>query len=318
MKAIAVHTFGSPDGMGVIEPATPTPAVGEVLIQTDAIGVGGVDAVIRRGTVTGAGFGSGYIPGSEVAGMVTGVGDGVDQSWVGRRVWAFTGVGGGYAEQAIASVDNVVELPDGLPSVDAVALGSAAPVAHFALVHAHFIAGESVLVRGASGSIGIAAVELASRGGAGSIAVTTSSASRGELLRRFGATHVLDRDGNGDGPELFDVIIDVVAGAALPRFIERLAFNGRMVLVGVVAGYPPSDFGMTLLGAFQKSLTLSTFSLDTVPRVDRDRTRIELFDAAVRGDIHAVVQDVLPLDRAADAHRRMDDGTVFGRLVLRP
>lgn len=318
MKAVAVHTFGSPDGMEVIESATPTPAPGEVLIDTEAIGVGGVDAVIRRGTVSGGGFGSGYIPGSEVAGMVTGIGDGVDESWVGRRVWAFTGVGGGYAEHAIASVGNVVGLPDGLSSVDAVALGSAAPVAHFALAHARFTAGESILVRGASGSIGIAAVELASRGGASSVTVTASSAARGEQLRRFGATHVLDRDGNGEGPVQFDVIIDIVAGAQLPRFIERLAPNGRMVVVGVVAGYPPSDFGMSLLGAFQESLTLSTFSLDTVPTADRDRTRIELFDAALRGDIHAVVQDVLPLDRAADAHRRMDDGTVFGRLVLRP
>ncbi|WP_296391640.1 zinc-binding dehydrogenase [Williamsia sp.] len=304
--------------MQVIDTSTPTPPAGHLLIQTEAIGVGGVDAVIRRGTVSGSGFGPGYVPGSEVAGIVTKTGEGVDRIWVGRRVWAFTGVGGGYAEHAIASVGNVVALPEGLSTVDAVALGSAAPVAHFALAQARFTAGESVLVRGASGSIGIAAVELASRGGAGSVTVTASSASRGERLRGYGATHVLDRDGNGEGPGLFDVIIDIVAGSALPRFIERLAPNGRMVLVGVVAGYPPSDFGMTLLGAFQKSLTLSTFSLDTVPAADRDRTRIELFDAAVRGDIHAVVQDVLPLDRAADAHRRMDEGTVFGRLVLRP
>lgn len=318
MKAVAVQTFGSPDGMEVIEAATPTPAPGELLIRTEAIGVGGVDAVIRRGTVSGSHFGSGYVPGSEVAGIVTMTGEGVDRSWVGQRVWAFTGVGGGYAEQAIASVGNVVPLPDRLSSVDSVALGSAAPVAHFALAHARFAAGESVLVRGASGSIGIAAVELASRGGAGSITVTSSSASRGAQLREFGATHVLDRDGNGEGPALFDVIIDIVAGPSLPDFIGRLAPNGRLVIVGVVAGYPPSDFGMTLVNSFQKSLTLSTFSLDTVPTIDRDQTRIELFDAAVRGDIHAVVQDVLPLENAADAHRRMDDGAVVGRLVLIP
>jgi NADPH:quinone reductase-like Zn-dependent oxidoreductase len=115
--------------------AIPAPIAGrgQVVIATEAIGVGGVDAVIRRGTLDGYGFTEGLIPGSEVAGRVTGVGDGVDPKWVGRRVWAFTGVGGGYVEHALASIDDVVQLPDGLSSIDAVTLGSAAPVAHFAL-----------------------------------------------------------------------------------------------------------------------------------------------------------------------------------------
>lgn len=318
MRAIAIRRFGDPDGMEVIDIPAPEPGPGEVVLNTEAIGVGGVDAVIRRGTLAGYGFTEGLIPGSEVAGTVTAVGDGVDASWIGRRVWAFTGTGGGYVEQAVARVGDIVELPADLSSVDAVTAGSSATVAHFALQHARFAAGESVLVRGAAGSIGIAAVELAARGGAGAIAVTTSSPERGRRLLDLGATHVLDRSGEGDGPAAFDVIIDIVAGDDLPLFIDRLAPNGRLVLVGLVGGPPPADFGTRLMGAFQQSRSFATFSLDTVPVAERDRVRAEQFAATARGDLHAVVHDVLPLEKAAEAHRRMDDGTVFGRIVLTP
>jgi NADPH:quinone reductase-like Zn-dependent oxidoreductase len=305
--------------MVVTELGTPTPAPGQLLIRTAAIGVGGVDAVIRRGTLGGVGR-EGMIPGSEIAGVVDAVGDAVDPAWLGRRVWAFTGLGGAYAEEAVASVENVVPLPAELSPVDAVTLGSAAPVAWFALAHARFSPGETVLVRGAAGSIGIAAVQLAALAGAGVVAVTTSSAARGARLRALGATHVLDRDGNGDAsaPPAYDVIVDIVGGPDVPAFLDRLAPNGRFVLVGAVAGFPPSDFGMSIVRAFQQSRSFATFSLDTVPRGELYSARVEQFAAASRGELHAVVDRTLPLDAAAEAHRRMDDGTVFGRIVLTP
>ena len=317
MRAVVVERFGDPSGMAVREVADPEPAAGQVVVQVEAIGVGGVDAVLRRGTLGGRGVAPGSVPGSEVAGAVSAVGAGVDSSWLGRRVWAFTGLGGGCAERATARVEDVTALPDGLSSIDAVTLGSAATVAHFALAHAHLTAGESVLVRGAAGSIGIAAVELAARGGAGVVAVTTSSAARGARLRELGATRVLDRAGRGE-PGEFDVILDVVGGPDTPAFLDRLAANGRMVLVGAVAGMPPADFGLPLLRSFQRSRSFATFSLDTVPVGTRNTVRAELFEAAARGRPHPVVHAVLGLDQAAEAHRRMDDGTVFGRIVLTP
>jgi len=320
MRAVIIRAFGAPGGMDVIDRPTPAPAAGEVVIRTQAIGVGGVDAVIRRGTLGGYGFPVGMIPGSEVAGIVSAAGEGVDGAWIGRRVWAFTGTGGGYVEEAVARKDDIAELPPGLPFADAVTLGSAAPVAHFAYEHAHLRAGETVLVRGAAGSIGIAAVELAARAGAAAVAVTTSSAERGKRLQSLGATQVLDRAGAGGepAPGVFDVIIDIVGGPDLPSFIQRLAPNGRLVAVGLVGGYPPADFGMAVLGAFQRSISFGTLSLDTVPRAELARVRAEQFDAAVRGEIHAVVHDIMPLHAAADAHRRMDAGEVFGRIVLTP
>lgn len=319
MRAITIQKFGDPEGMNLVELPSPVPHRSQVLIRTEAIGVGGVDAVIRRGTL-GSTFPTGLIPGSEVAGTVTAVGLDVDPAWIGSRVWAFTGTSGGYAEEAVAHIDDIIPLPTRLTAVDAVTLGSAGTVAQFALEHAHFSAGERVLVRGAAGSIGIATVELAVQGGASAIAVTTSSAERGERLMTLGATHVLDRSGSGgtDAPGYFDVIIDIIGGPELPTFLDRLAPNGRLVLVGVVAGYPPTDFGMSLMRAFQQSRSFATFSLDTIPIEDRNRVRAAQFEDVTRGRLTPVVHELLPLEHASEAHRKMDNGSVFGRIVLVP
>ncbi|CAM5663945.1 Zinc-binding dehydrogenase OS=Streptomyces tendae OX=1932 GN=GUR47_24720 PE=4 SV=1 [Streptomyces tendae] len=320
MRAVVIRTFGGPEGLEVVDLPVPAPAEGEVLVTTEAIGVSGADVAIRSGALASYGFREGHVPGGEVVGTVTAVGEGVDASWTGRRVWAQTGVGGGCAEQATAPVHDILPLPAGLTAQDAVTLGSAGVVAHFGLAHARFTAGERVLVRGAAGSIGIMTVQLAARGGAAAVAVTTSSAARGERLRGLGATHVLDRSGRGgaDAPETFDVIVDVVAGAELPSFFARLAPNGRMVVVGAVAGQPPEDFGTHLMASFQKSMSFATFSAATVPETDLRAVRAEQFAAAGRGEIETVVHEVLPLDLAASAHRKMDAGEVFGRIVLVP
>jgi NADPH:quinone reductase-like Zn-dependent oxidoreductase len=320
LKAVAIQAFGSPEGLAVIDLADPSPAAGEVLIATEAIGVGGVDAVIRSGALAGYGFTEGHILGGEIAGTVASVGDGVDPSWAGRRVWAFTGLGGGYAEQAVARAETLVPLLADISAADAVTLGSSGAVAHFGLRHARFAPGESVLVRGAAGGIGIMTVQRAARGGASAVAVTTSSAERGDRLRDLGATHVLDRAGEGceDAPEGYDVIIDIVAGAGLPSFFARLNPNGRMVAVGIVAGLPPADFAMEMFAAFQKSMSFATFSTDTVAEADRRAVIAELFTAAGRGELHSVVHELLPLEHAVLAHRKMEAGEVFGRIILAP
>lgn len=320
MKAIVIRTYGGPEGLAVVDLPAPAPAAGQVVIASEAVGVGGVDTVIRSGALAAYGFKEGFVPGGEVAGTVTAVGDGVDASWIGRRVWGVTGTGGGYVEQALAPVEEILPLPTGLSAVDAVTLGSSGVVAHFALRHARFAPGEAVLVRGAAGSIGIMAVQLAARGGAAAVAVTTSSAERGERLRRLGATHVLDRSGDGgeQAPAGYDVIIDVAAGKDMPSFFDRLSPNGRMVAVGVVAGQPPADFGAAMMAAFQKSMSFATFSAATVALSDRRAVRAAQFAAAGRGEIETVVHEVLPLGEAVLAHRKMDAGEVFGRIVLTP
>ncbi|MEU8304644.1 zinc-binding dehydrogenase [Actinomadura sp. NPDC048955] len=272
MKAVVIRKFGAPEGLAVVDLPAPVPAPGQVRIAVEAIGVGGVDAVIRRGMLAAHGFREGHLLGSEVAGRVTAVGEGVNASWRGRRVWASTGLAGGYAEQAVAAVEDVLPLPDGLT-------------------------------------------------GAAAVAVTTSSAERGARLRDLGATHVLDRSGEGGGPGAplgFDVVIDVVGGPRLPHFLDRLNPDGRFMAVGVVGGQPPENFGMRLMDAFRRSLSFATFSSDTVPTPDRTAVRTSQFAEAANGNLHTAVHEVLPLDHAASAHQKMDAGEVFGRIVLTP
>jgi NADPH:quinone reductase-like Zn-dependent oxidoreductase len=310
VKAVVIRHFGSPDGLAVVDVPEPAPANGQALIAVEAAGVGGVDVQIRRGALAAYGFGEGFVPGSEVAGIVEAVGGGVDPAWVGRRVWAFTGTGGGYVERAVASIADVVELPPRLSAVDAVTLGSAGVVAHFGLAHAHFQAGESVLVRGAAGSIGIMTVQLAAR--KGTVAVTTSTPEKGRRLRQLGATEILPRNGFTG---LYDVIIDIVAGPDMSAMFDNLEPNGRLVVVGAVGGQPPEDFGTRLMASFQKSLSFATFSAATIPEDDRRAVREQQF---ADSELRAVVHEVLPLDEAARAHRKMDAGEVFGRIVLTP
>ncbi|MCR6488086.1 zinc-binding dehydrogenase [Amycolatopsis sp. OK19-0408] len=310
MKTVVIKEFGGPRGLAVVDAPAPTPGAGQVLIDVEAIGVGGVDVLVRSGAI--AGFAAGHVPGGEVAGTVTAVGAGVDPMWTGRRVWAFTGVGGGYVEQALAPVEEVLALPGELSAADAVTLGSSGVVAHFGLAHAHFTAGESVLVRGAAGGIGTMAVQLAARAGASAVAVMTSSPERAARLRALGATHVLDRAGG------FDVIIDVVAGAALSSFLTRLNPNGRLVVVGAVGGPPPADVGTTLMTGFRQSWSFAVFSAASIPVAERQAVRAAQFEAAVRGELRAVVHERLPLADAVLAHEKLAARAVFGRLVLVP
>jgi NADPH:quinone reductase len=320
VKAVAIETFGSPEGLAAIDLPDPRPGAGQALITTEAIGVGGVDVMILSGAVAAYGFKRGHVLGGEIAGTVAAVGDGVDASWIGQRVWAFTGLGGGYAEQAVAPAASLIPLPSGLSAVDAVTLGTSGAVAHFGLRHAHFAPGESVLVRGAAGGIGVMAVQLAARAGAGAVSVTASCAERGDRLRTLGATHVLNRAGDGgeDAPAGYDVIIDIIAGPGLPSFFARLKPNGRLVAVGAVAGDPPEDFGMTMFAAFQKSMSFATFSTNTVAEADRRAVTAELFATALRGELQSVVHELLPLGQAVSAHRKLAAGEVFGRIVLAP
>lgn len=320
MKAVTIREFGDPRGLAVTDIPDPVPAPGQVLITVEAVGVAGADVMIRSGALAAYGFREGHVLGGEVAGTVAEVGEDVDPAWIGQRVWAFTGTGGGYAEQAVAPISEVLPVPAGLSVVDAVTLGSSGIVAHFGLAHAHFSAGGTVLIRGAAGSIGIMAVQVASRRGADAVAVTTSSPERGRRLRNLGATHVLDRSGTGgpDDPSGYDVIIDVVAGDGMPAFFDRLNPNGRLVVVGAVGGQPPADFGARMMTAFQKSMSFATFSAATVPESARQAVRSDQFAAATRGDLIAVVHEVLPLQQAVAAHQKMDAGQVFGRIVLTP
>lgn len=319
MKAVAIQAFGGPEGLQVVALPTPTAGPGKVLIATEAIGVGYADVLIRSGALAAYGFKEGHVLGGEVVGTVSEVGDGVDPSWKGQRVLASLGEGGGgYAEYAVADLTAIVAVPEALSSRQAITLGNAV-VARYGLVRAGLRKGDRLLVRGAAGGIGLMTTQIAAAAGV-TVAATTSSPERGERLRRYGVSEVLDRSGEADGApvEPFDAIVDIVAGPDMASFFGKLKMGGRMVLVGIVGGPPSPDFGMAMFASFQKSMIFSTMSLNVYDRAERQASLRDLVDLAARGALETVVHDVVALENAAAAHRTLESGAVFGKLVLVP
>lgn len=311
MRAIVVKEFGSADQLSLSTLPDPAPGAGEVVVAVEAAGVGLVDVLQRQGYL---GASPGFIPGIEVAGRVAGVGAGVDGALLGKRVFAHGP--GGYAERFVAGASGLVELPDAVSTEAAVALGVNALVARFSILRAGLRAGERVLVRGASGGIGALAVQLAVRLGAEVTAATNAGAA--ERVAALGAQHIIRRgmDGEPQGP--FDVIIDPVAGEAMPALIGKLAPNGRYVVNGAAAGLPPAGIGQAMLQVFSRSPSYSMVSLDSIPPEERRRAATELFAEAAREGLLPLVSEVLPLQEAARAHKMLEAGGRFGKLVLRP
>lgn len=312
MKAIVVRAFGESDQLSLVDLPDLVAGKGQVVIDVEAIGVGLVDVLARRGYLgaTEAGF----VPGVEVAGRVASVGTGADESLIGSRVFAQGQ--GGYAEQFVADSSRIAILPEGVSPETAVALGVNALVARFSIRKAGVAAGERVLVRGASGGIGNIAAQMAVRSGAVVTAVTrTEEADR---VHALGVREVVrrDRDPEPEGP--FDVVIDPVAGEGMLRLMGTLAPNGRYVVNGAAAGFPPQGIDQAMLQNFSKSLTYSMFSLDSVSRGDIRTAAEEIFAEAARGELRPIVARVLSLQDAAAAHDLLETGAHFGKVVLKP
>lgn len=318
MKAIIVKEFGGRDQLELVDRSSPEAAPGQAVIAVEVAGVGLVDVMAREGNYPMITI-PGFIPGAEVAGRVTRVGPGVDAGLVGRRVLALRRPPtGGYAEEMAIGADQVFPIPDGISCEVAVALGVNALVAKFALGRARIQPDESVLIRGASGGIGLMATQLAALA-TKNVTVITSSKERGERLIGLGASRALDRHaGEEAGAGEYDVIVDTVAGPQIPAFLGKLAPNGRYVLCGGAAGLPAPDFGMGLLSVFHKSPTLSAFSLNSVSGPDQHRETAELISLVEAGRLAPVIDSSLPLEQAKAAHEKMETGAVFGKIILKP
>lgn len=311
MKVVKVSAFGAADVLQVEDVAAPVAGPGQVVVEVEAAGVGFVDLMMRAGMYPVFPE-PGFVPGVELAGKVISVGEGVDANLVGARAYALTGHGA-CGEQAVVDAAALVPLPAGIEPADAVALGVNAIVAQIALKRMGAAAGETVLVRGASGGIGIMATQLAAALGC---RVITASAS-GDALKAYGAALTSDRDAS-DVDEEFDVIVDPVGGAGVPGFLGRLKVNGRMTACGGASGFPAPDFAAPLLANFGKSLTVSALSLNSVPPAELAATLLDLFELKKAGKLKPVIHATLPLASTADAHRQIESGEVFGKIVIAP
>jgi len=341
MRAAIFHETGGPEVVRIEEVPTPKPGPGEVLVQVKAAAMNHLDLWIRRGLPIDTTMP--HIGGSDIAGVVAEVGEGVDAARVGERVvvnpslwdgtceWCRRGeesmcVGfriqgehtdGGFAEYVAAAADHVYRLPDGYALEDAAALPISYMTAWRALhSRARLRVGEDVLVLGASGGTAIAAVQIAVAIGARVFAVT-SGAENVERLRGLGAAFVYDRSSDDWSAAVHadtkkrgvDVVVENVGAATWKGSMRALAQGGRLVTYGGTTG-PKVEIDLRVLFWKQLSVLGSTMA---------SKAEFEaMLQAAFSGALRPVIDSVMPLDRAREAHERLEAGGQFGKIVLTP
>nr|WP_047168158.1 zinc-dependent alcohol dehydrogenase family protein [Sphingomonas sp. Y57] len=317
MKRVWVNDFGPPEALRIVDAPEPRPGPGNVVIAIETVGLGYADVAARRGESYLASS-PGFVPGYEIAGTVIKVGDDVDDAWRDRRVFAVLRKGGGCAERLELPAEELIALPDGISCEDAVAAGLNALVAQGAIARLPITGGTRVLVRGAGGGIGLMCVQYAALCG-GTVVASASSKDRGDRLLTLGAASIWNRlDGDLDAPTGFDVIVDTIVGPDLPGFFDRLGTNGHYLFCGGVGGLPPADYGMKLIEHFHGSPTLHAFSLNSATPEHVAAEAAILFDHIAAGRISPVIDSVLPMADIVAAHRKLDKGQAFGKVILRP
>ncbi|MBO9553532.1 NAD(P)H-quinone oxidoreductase [Cellulomonas sp.] len=327
MRAVVVQSPGDPDVLSVADVPEPDLGATELLVDVAGAGVNRADLLQRAGHYD-APEGSPVWPGLEVAGTVAAVGADVPAAagWqVGDRVAALL-AGGGYAERVAVPAGLVLRVPDALPLVDAAALPEALATVWSNLRAARLEPGQTLLVQGGSGGVGTAAVQLAAALGARVLA-TAGGPERAARVRELGADVVVDHragdvvaqvraatDGRG-----VDVILDVLGAGGLADNLAMLADGGRLVVIGMQRGRRGElDLG-TLLSkrASIVGTMLRSRPLDQKVAI-MDGVRRHVWPLVASGEVRPVVHARLPFDRAADAHRLLESGEAFGKVVLVP
>jgi putative PIG3 family NAD(P)H quinone oxidoreductase len=333
MHAVEISHPGGPEVLRLVERPDPVAGPGEVLIDVVAAGVNRPDLMQREGRYPPP-KGASDIPGLEVAGRIAAVGpadaDGRPQSasghvWtVGEEVCALV-AGGGYAEQCVAPGLQVLPIPRGLDLVHAAAL----PETYFTvwtnlIDRGRLAAGEWVLIHGGTSGIGSTAIQMAAARGA-RVITTAGSAEKCRAAESFGAERAVDyrhEDFVAVVQELtakhgVDVILDIIGGSYLPRNLECLARDGRLVQIGLMGG----DSGtVPLRQILLKRLTITGSTLRI--RTPQEKGIIaaalerEVWPVLSAGRMTPVVSARVPLANAAEAHRMLEGGQVVGKVVL--
>lgn len=333
MRAVVITRHGAPDVLEVQERPDPSPAPGQVRIAVGAAGLNFAEVMARQGLYPDAPKPP-TVVGYEVAGAVAEVGEGVTSHVVGDRVFAGTEFGG-HAEQVVIDAADAVSLPDELSFEQGAAIPVNYSTAWAALVgYGSLRPGERVLIHAAAGGVGIAATQIAKREGAE--VWGTSSPGKHDAIRGFGVEHPLDytRDGWERGLPGFDVILDALGGASFSRSYRLLRPGGRLVAYGASAVVTGDK--KNLLKAAPKALRMVR-GFDLIKQMSeskaviglnmltlwKDRGTLEpwitpLQELLVDGTLSPVVHEAVPFDRAADAHRIIQERRNVGKVVLVP
>ncbi|MDB5613205.1 MAG: NAD(P)H-quinone oxidoreductase [Devosia sp.] len=323
MNAVAIARPGGPDGLEQQSWPMPVPGAGEVLIRVAAAGVNGPDLAQRRGHYDPP-AGASPLPGLEVAGEIAAVGPDVTHWHLGDRVIALTN-GGGYAEYVAVAAGQVLPVPDGWSLTEAAALPETwFTITQTLVMRSGLEAGMSVLVHGASGGIGGAAIQIASILGARSIAVVSSTA-KADYAMRLGAFASINyttedvaaralelSDGNG-----VDRVMDIIGGAMTEKNIAASARGGHIVQVSTLDGTNPN---ISLRSIMAKQLTLSGSTLrPQSPQTKAAiaiRIRTDLLPALSTPGFIKPSVTTFPMANAPDAHRAMEGRGHLGKIVL--
>lgn len=319
MYGIRVGRFGAEDTLAYQEIPVPEPAEGQVRVRLHAAGVNPADTYIRTGTYAFFVPPLPYTPGFDGAGVVDAVGAGVTTTAPGERVFLSSlgtaGFSGAYAEFAVTDAADVRPLPDALSYAQGAAVGVPCVTAWRALFQkAALQPGETVLIHGASGGVGLPATQLARDAGA-TVVGTAGTPEGADLVRAAGADHVLDHSAAGYLDALADlapaVIVEMLADVNLVHDLEVIARYGRVVVVGSRGSL---DFTPRL--TMRKEATiLGTALWNATPA--ESAAALAAVSAKLRGGtLRPVVGTELPLEEAAEAHRRVLAPGARGKLVL--
>ncbi|HKN93303.1 MAG TPA: NAD(P)H-quinone oxidoreductase [Thermoleophilaceae bacterium] len=310
MRAVIVDE----GNLRVEERPDPKPGKGEVLVSVRAAGLNGADMMQRKGRYPAPPGSPPDIPGLELAGEVAALGDGVTRFKEGDRVMAIVG-GGGQAELAVLHERLAMPVPESLEWPAAGGTPEVFTTAHDALfTQAGLRAGERLLVHGAAGGVGTAAVQLGRAAGARVTATVRNEAHR-EKVAQLGAEVIAPEGFEEHGP--FDVILELVGAPNLPGNLQSLATLGRIVIIGIGAGAKTEIHLGALMGTRGsiRGSTLRARPLEEKAAAMRamERHVLPLFDT---GALTVPIAETFPLEEAEKAYERFEQGGKLGKIVL--
>ncbi len=320
MKAIRVHSFGEPEVMRLEEAPDQTPWPGQVVVRVMAAGVNPVDTYIRAG-IYPVKLALPYTPGMDAAGEVEAIGDGVRKVAAGDRVYVAGSLSGTYADKTLCKESQVWPLPANVTFAQGAGVHIPYGTAYRALHDkAKARPREVVLVHGASGGVGIAAVQIAAA--AGMMVIGTAGTEEGQrLVREQGAEHVLNHREPGYLERLkdltegrgVDVILEMLSNVNLGRDLKVLARHGRVVVIGSrgtveidprdTMGRDASIIGMTIMNATEPEMA---------------SIHAALIAGLRDGTLRPIVGREFPLTEAAQAHHEIMEKPAYGKIVLVP
>ena len=310
-----VHAVTLVDGdLRWLEHPDPQPGPADVLVAVAAAGINAADLLQRRGLYPAPAGWPADIPGMEFAGEVVGSGDGTRFS-AGDRVMGIAG-GGGQAELIAVPEATLLPVPDGIPWDQAGGFPEAFCTAHDALfTQARLQAGERVLISGAAGGVGTAAVQLAHAAGAHVVA-SVRSVAKHAAVAGLGADEVIEPDRvSGHGP--YDVSLELVGAPGVAAALPSLAVGGRIVVIGVGAGAKVELDLLALMGSRSTigGSTLRARSVEEKAAVTR-AVEEHAVPLLARGEVVVPVADRVPMARAGEAYERFASGGKLGKIVL--